>query len=256
MNVTIKGTDVPALGFGTWELRGEECQRAVAHALSLGYRHIDTAAMYNNERDVGRAIQSSSVSRDEIFLVSKVWKTDFAHSETLRSVNASLDRLRVDYIDLMLMHWPSEDDIPHSETLGALVELQNEGVIRHIGVSNFSPAQVRDAAKHATIFCNQVPYHPYHPQAKLLEQAQKMDYLLTAYRPLERGKVLDDPVLQEIGAAHGKNPAQVALRWLIQQPKVCAIPRTSSNEHRASNFDIFDFELNDDEMRAISNLSK
>lgn len=256
MNVTIKGTKVPALGFGTWQLKGEACERAVAHALSVGYRHIDTAEMYANERDVGRAMMRSKVRREDIFLVSKVWKTNFAHSETLRAVNASLDKLRVDYIDLMLMHWPAEDDTPHSETLSALVQLQNEGAIRHIGVSNFSPTQVRDAAKHATVFCNQIPYHPYQLQPKLLEQAEKMDYLITAYRPLERGRVLDDPVLQEIGAAHGKNPAQVALRWLIQQPKVCAIPRSSSDEHIASNFDIFDFELNDEEMKRIFNISK
>lgn len=256
MNVTIQGTKVPALGFGTWELKGEACQRAVERALSVGYRHIDTAEMYANERDVGKALLKTRVKREDIFLVSKVWKTNFAYSETLRSVNASLDKMRVDYIDLMLMHWPAEDDTPHSETLGALVELQKEGVIRHIGVSNFSPTQVRDAAKHATVFCNQIPYHPYKSQAKLLEQAQKMDYLVTAYRPLERGKVLDDPVLQEIGAAHHKNPAQVALRWLIQQPQVCAIPRSSSEKHITSNFEIFDFELSDEEMKRISSISK
>lgn len=254
MNSTIQGEKVPVLGFGTWQLRGEQCRQGVEHALSLGYRHIDTAQAYENEEEVGRAIQNSSVPRDDIFLVSKVWTKHFDPDDTLRTTRESARKLRVDTIDLMLMHWPS-DEIPHAETLGALVKLQEEGTIRRIGVSNFSPQQVEDARRHATIFCNQVKYHPLHHQDALVEQAQDLDYLLTAYSPLAKGEVTDTAVLSEIGDAHGKTAAQVALRWLIQQEKVCAIPRSSSDEHRASNFDVFDFQLSDSEMARISNLA-
>lgn len=242
------------LGFGTWQLRGDECRQGVEHALSLGYRHIDTAQAYDNEEEVGRAMQNSHVPRNDIFLVSKVATQHFGPDDTLRTTRESARKLGVETIDLMLMHWPS-DDVPHAETLGSLVELQTEGTIRHIGVSNFSPEQVVDAQQHATIFCNQVKYHPFHHQGALVQQAQELDYLLTAYSPLAKGEVTDSAVLSEIGAAHGKNAAQVTLRWLIQQEKVCAIPRSSSDEHRASNFDVFDFELSNSEMQRISDLA-
>lgn len=251
MEITIQNQSVPALGFGTWQLKGDTCRQAVEHALALGYRHIDTAQAYRNEEQVGQAIKNSSVPRDDIFLVSKVATDKFASEDTLRSTRESARKLQVDTIDLMLMHWPS-DKVPHAETLGALVQLQDEGVIRHIGVSNFSPQQVAEAKQHATIFCNQVKYHPHYHQDALVEQAREMDYLLTAYSPLAEGDVINDDLLQEIGEVHNKTAAQVALRWLIQHKNVCAIPRSSSEEHRAANFDIFDFFLSGSEMRRIS----
>ncbi len=254
MNLTIQGTAVPALGFGTWQLRGATCREGVEHALSLGYRHIDTAQAYENEEAVGAAMQDSDVDRDDIFLVSKVWTKNFAPEDTLRSTRESVRKLQVDTIDLMLMHWPS-DEVPHAETLGALVQLQEEGLIRHIGVSNFSPEQVEEAKEHAQIFCNQVKYHPLHHQDALVQQAQAQDYLLTAYSPLAKGDVTSTQALQEIGNAHGKSATQVALRWLIQQEKVCAIPRSAKAAHRASNFDIFDFELDQAEMDRIAQLA-
>src|SRR3712207_3155374 len=148
------------------------------------------------------------------------------------------------------MHWPNPS-VPLGETLGAMTELQEEGSVKHVGVSNFPPSMVEDATEHATIFCNQVEYHPYRPQDKLLEQAKVMDYLLTAYSPVAKGRISKDAMLRKIGEAHGKTPAQVSLRWLIQQEKVVAIPKAASEDHLRSNIDIFDFELSDEEMERI-----
>ncbi len=253
-NLNIKGQAVPVLGFGTWQLKGDAAREGVEDALSIGYRHLDTAQAYGNEEFVGQALQNTSVPRDEIFLVSKVNPDNFARDDTLSSTRESLRKLGT-HIDLMLMHWPS-DSVPHEETLTALRESQDEGSIRHIGVSNFSPQQVQEATQYATIFCNQVEYHADKNQDALVEQAQAMNYLLTAYSPLDKGELIDNDTLAEIGEAHGKSAAQVALRWLIQQPNVCTIPRSSSTKHRQSNFDVFDFELSDEEMSRISGLAK
>jgi 2,5-diketo-D-gluconate reductase B len=252
---TIKGEKVPALGLGTWRLSGEECSRAVERALALGYRHIDTAQMYRNEDEVGKGMQSSGVNREEVFLTTKVWPSDFSYKRIIETTRESLKRLRTDRVDLLLMHWPSEG-VPLEETLSAMRELQEEGSVRHIGVSNFPPSMVEDATRHAEIFCNQVEYHPYQAQDDLLEQAKEMDYLLTAYRPLSKGTILNDETLQEIAEAHGKTPAQVALRWLIQQEKVAAIPKATSEDHLKSNLDVFDFELSEEEMERIFGLSR
>ena len=252
---TIKGEKVPALGLGTWRLSGEECSRAVKRALALGYRHIDTAQMYRNEDEVGKGMQSSGVNREEVFLTTKVWPRDFSYKRIIETTRESLKRLRTDRVALLLMHWPSEG-VPLEETLSAMRELQEEGSVRHIGVSNFPPSMVEDATRHAEIFCNQVEYHPYQAQDDLLEQAKEMDYLLTAYRPLSKGTILSDETLQEIAEAHGKTPAQVALRWLIQQEKVAAIPKATSEDHLKSNLDVFDFELSEEEMEHIFGLTR
>ncbi|MDP8950368.1 MAG: aldo/keto reductase [Actinomycetota bacterium] len=251
----IKGKKVPSLGLGTYRLSGGECERAVERALSLGYRHIDTAQMYRNEEEVGRGIYGSGVDREEIFLTTKVWPSDFSYERTIQTTRESLKKLDTDRVNLLLMHWPSRD-VPLEETLGAMRELQEEGSVRHIGVSNFPPSMVQEAAQHTEIFCNQVEYHPYEAQDELLGQAKEMDYLLTAYRPLSRGGILNDETLREIGEAHGKTAAQVALRWLIQQEKVAAIPKATSEEHLKANFDVFDFELNDEEMERVSELRR
>ena len=252
---TIKGEKVPALGLGTWRLSGEECRRVVERALALGYRHIDTAQMYRNEDEVGKGMQSSGVNREEIFLTTKVWPSDFSYKRIIETTRESLKRLRTDRVDLLLMHWPSQG-VPLEETLSAMRELQEEGSVRHIGVSNFPPSMVEDATRHTEIFCNQVEYHPYQAQDDLLEQAKEMDYLLTAYRPLSKGTILNDETLQEIAEAHGKTPAQVALRWLIQQEKVAAIPKATSEDHLKSNLDVFNFELSEEEMERIFGLSR
>jgi 2,5-diketo-D-gluconate reductase B len=252
---TIKGEKVASLGLGTYRLTGDACERAVGRALGMGYRHVDTAQMYGNEAEVGRGIEGSSVDRGEIFLTTKVWPSDFAHDRVIGKTRESLKKLRTDYVDLLLMHWPG-DGVPLGETLGAMRELQQEGDVLHIGVSNFSASLFEEATEHAEIFCNQVQYHPYRSQNALLEQAQELDYLLTAYTPLSRGGVQDDATLKEIGEAHGKTATQVALRWLVQQEKVSAIPKATGEEHLAENLDVFDFELSEEEMDHVFSLSR
>jgi 2,5-diketo-D-gluconate reductase B len=246
----IKGEKVPSLGLGTWRLSGQECIRAVERALALGYRHIDTAQIYANEDEVGRGIQNSGVDREDIFVVTKVWTSSFYYDDVIRSTHESLEKLQTVYVDLLLMHWPNPS-VPLEETLGAMRELQKEGSVKHVGVSNFSPSLVEEATRHAAVFCNQVEYHPYTAQDELLEQAKEMDYLLTAYSPIAKGRVLEDTTLREIGEVYDRTPAQIALRWLIQQEKVAAIPKAASENHLRSNLDIFDFELSDEEMERI-----
>ena len=250
---TLKGEKVPALGLGTWRLSGQECIKAVERALALGYRHIDTAQMYANEGEVGRGIRNSGIGREEIFLVTKVSTSNFSREKVIRSTRESLKKLQTEYVDLLLMHWPNPS-VPLGETLGAMTVLQEEGSVKHVGVSNFPPSMVEDAARYATVFCNQVEYHPYTAQDELLEQAKEMDYLLTAYSPVAKGKVRNDVTLREIGEAYGKTPAQVALRWLVQQEKVAAIPKAASEDHLKSNLDIFGFELSDEELERVLTL--
>ena len=251
----IKGEMVPSLGLGTYRLTGEDCVGAVGRGLSMGYRHIDTAQMYGNEAEVGRGMEDSGVDRGEVFLTTKVWPSDYAHDRVVSKTRESLEKLRTDYVDLLLMHWPG-DGVPLGETLGAMRELQDEGVVRHVGVSNFSPSLVEEASGHAEVFCNQVEYHVYRRQEPLLDQARSLDYLLVGYRPLSRGGVERDATLREVGRAHGKTAAQVALRWLVQQEKVAAIPKATGEDHLRSNLDVFDFELSDEEMDRVSALGR
>ena len=251
----IKSEKVPSLGLGTWRLSGEECVWAVERALALGYRHVDTAQMYANEGEVGRSIRNSSVDREEIFLVTKVRTSSFSHDNVLRSTRESLKKLQTEYVDLLLMHWPNPS-VPLGETLGAMRELQEEGSVKHIGVSNFPPSMVEEATEYAEIFCNQVEYHPYTEQDELLDQAKEMDYLLTAYSPVAKGRILNDATLREIGQAYDKTPAQVTLRWLIQQEKVVAIPKAASEDHLRSNYEVFDFELSNEEMERVFELRR
>ena len=253
--VEVQGVRVPALGYGTWQLQGTDCIEGVGDALAMGYRHIDTAQGYDNEEQVGHGVRRSGVPRDEIFLVTKVQPENFRHDDAQTSTRASLRRLGTDYVDLLLLHWPN-DDVPLEETLGALAELQDDGAVRHLGVSNFPPSLAKQAADITRIFANQVEYHPYLGQPRLTKQAVELDYMLTAYSPLGKGRVIDDPVLEEIGEAHGKSAAQVGLRWLVQQDHVSTIPKAASERHRRSNLDIFDFELSDDEMRRIYELDE
>ncbi len=252
---SIKGERVPALGLGTYRLTGEACVGAVSLALSMGYRHIDTAQMYGNEAEVGRGVEASGVDRGDLFVTTKVWPSDFAHDRVIQKTRESLKRLRTEHVDLLLMHWPP-DGVPLGETLGAMRGLQEEGAVRHVGVSNFSPSLVEEASEHVDVFCNQVEYHAYRRQEPLLDQARARDYLLVAYRPLSRGGVERDATLREIGRAHGKTAAQVALRWLVQQEKVAAIPKATGEEHLRSNLDVFDFRLTQEEMDRVSALGR
>lgn len=253
----VGGVEVPALGFGTWALRGEDCAASVADALAAGYRHIDTASRYGNEEAVGEGIRRGGVARDALFVTTKVWYTDLAPDDVAASLDQSLRHLGLDRVDLALIHWPSPD-LAFEPALDALLDAQRRGKTRLIGVSNFSPRLLRQAIAHAgdAIACNQVEYHPYLGQTPLRDAMVLNDGFLTAYAPLARARASNDPMLQSIGAAHGKSATQVTLRWLVQQPGVAAIPKAGSPEHRRANIDIFDFELSPEEMAAIAELDR
>lgn len=251
----VEGTRLPALGFGTFQLTGEVCRSQVKEALQAGYRHIDTARMYGNEEEVGRGIGASGVARSDIFLTSKIWREHLQAADLLRQAEESLKALQTDYLDLLLIHWPNPE-VPLEDSFGAMRKLREEGKVRHIGVSNFPSSLFRKACELTSIFTNQVEYHPLLGQGRLKEVARECGAVLTAYSPLGQGIVMRDKTLIEIGKGYGKNPAQVALRWLLQQDEVVAIPRTRSPEHLRSNLEVFDFELSDEEMRQIDALPK
>lgn len=254
-HATVRGVAVPKVGFGTARMTGDECRTAVEDALDLGYRHVDTAQMYANETAVGEAVAAADVDRSEVFLTTKLDRENVAREEAPRSTEESLDRLGTDYVDLLLIHAPSRS-VPVEETIGAMNDLQDEGNVEHIGVSNFDVDQLRAAmdASETPILTNQVEYHPHREQHELLEFCIEADVLLTAYSPLNKGRLDGDETLAEIGERHGKAPGQVALRWLIQQRNVVAIPKASSPAHRRENLDVFDFELGPEEMERIFEL--
>jgi 2,5-diketo-D-gluconate reductase B len=253
----IKGTKVPALGFGTWQITGDACREAVADALDIGYRHIDTAQVYGNEAEVGQAIAESGVAREEVFLTTKVWNDKVGRQAILDSVDESLEKLRVDHVDLLLIHWPIAEQRPIEETVDVFAELQESRKTRAIGVSNFVPSHVERAVSRAPIFANQVEYHPLLGQGPLLELAAAHDFMLTAYSPLARFSdelFSGDGVVASIAAECGRSPAQVVLRWFMEQDRVSAIPKASSHGHRKQNFEIFDFELSAEQVAAIDGL--
>ena len=249
--VEANGAKIPAIGLGTWELRGRTCARLVEQALRLGYRHIDTAQVYENEREVGEGLRASRIRREDVFVTTKVWTTHFAPNDLERSTKESLTKLRLSEVDLLLLHWPNPQ-VPLSETLGALAHVKQLGMARHIGVSNFTVALIEEAvaACPEPLFCDQVEYHPYLDQSKVLEACARNGMALVAYSPVAKGRIKGDETLTRIGQAHRKTAAQVCLRWLVQQ-NVSAIPRTSKIERLSENIEIFDFALSDDEMREI-----
>jgi diketogulonate reductase-like aldo/keto reductase len=246
----------PALGLGTWELRGRECARLVEQAVRLGYRHFDTAQMYGNERDVGDGIRASGIKRDEVFVVTKVSPDNLAPTLLVRSVRESVGALRLGEVDLLLLHWPNKG-LPLSETIDALISVKRDGFVRNIGVSNYTVALIEEASRLSgeRLVCNQFEYHPYLDQSKLLAACRAHGMAAVAYSPIAKGSTRSDSVLTRIGDAYGKTGAQVSLRWLMQQG-VGAIPRTSKVERLAENIDIFDFELTDAEMREIAGLAR
>lgn len=254
-SLEIQGTTVPKLGFGTWQITGRDCEEAVRDALEIGYRHIDTARAYGNETEVGRGLAAGGVGRSDIFLATKIAPSDYEPARLRAAAEDSLRSLGTDYLDLLLLHWPN-DDVPLEDTLGALVGLREEGKIRQLGVSNFPVGPLRRALAVAPIFTNQVEYHPFLGQQALLELAVERDFMLTAYSPLAHGRVPEDATLTEIAEEHGKRPSQVALRWLLDQPNVAAIPKASSHERRVENFEVFDFRLSDEERARIDALPK
>jgi 2,5-diketo-D-gluconate reductase B len=247
--------DIPPLGFGTWLIKGRDCTDGVEDALKLGYRHIDTARAYENERQVGEGLRQSGVDRDEVWITSKVWTSSFTADRVQPSVESSLKALGIDHLDLYLMHWHNPE-VPLEETLTALRDAQEQGLVTHIGVSNFTVALVEEARQHAAIFANQVEYHAYLGQDPLLAQAREHDILLEAYSPFAHGDLLGDPILTEIGEEHGRSVGQVALRWLLDQPQVCALPKATAPERIRQNLEVFDFALSDEERSRIDALER
>jgi diketogulonate reductase-like aldo/keto reductase len=255
--VHANGADIPAIGLGTWPLRDEECVDAVRWAIAAGYRHIDTAAMYGNEEAVGAGIRAGGVDRDEIFVTTKVWPDDIAPGDLERSAEASLRRLKLDAVDLLLIHWPNAA-VPLRGSIPALCAVKRAGLARHIGVANFTVALLEEAVALATepLVTNQCEYHPLLDQTPVLAACRRHGLALTSYCPIGRAAVFDEPAVRAIAAAHGKTPAQVVLRWHTQQPGVVAIPKSGNRQRIAENIGIFDFTLTDEEMRRISSLAR
>lgn len=255
--VEAHGAAIPAIGLGTFKLTGEACIAAVEAALASGYRHLDTAVMYANETEVGAGLAASGVSRDEVFVTTKVWLDDIAPGNLERSAEASLKRLGLARVDLLLIHWPNQA-VPLEASTAALCRARREGLASHIGVSNYPVAMLDETVRLATepLACNQVEYHPYLDQSRLLAACRRHGIALTSYCPLGRTAVLDDRTVREIAERHGKSPSQVVLRWHVQQPGVVAIPKSGTPKHIASNLDVFDFSLTDAEMTSLSGLAR
>ena len=256
--VAANGARIPAIGLGTWSLTGEEGQAAIAAALECGYRHLDTAAFYGNEVEVGRALAASGVKRDQVWLTTKVWHTDLAREAFLGSAQASLERLAVEQVDLLLIHWPSTTGVALAETIEALNEAKARGFTRHVGVSNFPSAMLAEAARlsAAPLVANQCEHHPFLDQSKVIAACRAIGAAFVSYTPLGRGGALFEAApIVAAAQRHGRTPAQIVLRWHMQKG-VVAIPRSRSPKRIAANLDVFGFALGDDEMAAISALAR
>ncbi len=253
--LTVQGTEIPRLGYGTWQVTGSDATDGVRDALEIGYRHIDTARAYGNEAEVGEGLAASEVDRGDIFLTTKIWLEDYEPAKLKAAAEDSLRKLRTDYVDLLLLHWPSAE-VPVERSLQAMRELQEQGRIRHAGVSNFPAGMLARALEITPLLADQVEYHPFLSQERLLGLVRERDLTLTAYSPLAHGKVVGHPELTAIGEAHGKSAGQVALRWLLDQPNVTTLPKASSHDRRAENFEVFDFQLTDADRERIAALPK
>jgi diketogulonate reductase-like aldo/keto reductase len=255
--VKANGAEIPSLGFGTWPMKGDTALRAVAAALDSGYRHIDTAAMYGNEAEVGEAIRTQGVSREDIFVTTKVWPSDASEGKLQKSAEASLKRLRMERVDLLLIHWPNRD-AAIAEQVRALCDAKRRGFARHIGISNFSPADIEEAiaAADEPIVTNQIEHHPHLDQSATFAACRRHGISVTSYSPVGKGRALDDPVIVEIARAKGKTPAQVVLRWHLAQPMNIAIPKSADPRRIAENIGIFDFSLTPEEVERISALAR
>lgn len=256
-SVNANGASIPALGLGTWTLRGDACAQLVSDALSIGYRHVDTARMYHNEAEVGAGLRASGIAREELFVTTKVWPSDIAPGDLERSAEASLKDLGLDQVDLLLIHWPNPR-IALEGSIKALNAAKRMGLARHIGVANFPTGLLAEAIalSDAPLVANQVEYHPYLDQSKVLTMCRANGFAMVSYCPLFRdGGLFEERAVQEAAVRHGKTPGQIVLRWHVQQENVAAIPRTTKKERLAENIAIFDFVLSDAEMAAISALT-
>ena len=254
--VTTNGASIPSIGFGTWTLRQDQATDLVSHAIETGYRHIDTATIYENETAVGRGIRAAMLPREDLFLATKVWLTDLAAGDLQASAKASLQRLGVEYVDLLLIHWPSKT-IALEESIHALNEVATLGWTKHIGVSNFTVSLMAQAAQFSErpLVCNQIEYHPMLNQNKVLSACNKQGLAVVSYCPLFRGgELLNHETIKTAAKKHKKSPAQIVLRWHLQHPGVIAIPRSTSTKHITENIAVFDFTLDETDMNNISAL--
>lgn len=254
--VEANGAKIPLVGLGTWDLRGRTCARVVEQALKLGYRHVDTAEMYDNEREVGEGVRASGLKRNDVFVTTKIWPSHFAPRALERAARDCLVRLRLSEVDLLLLHWPNPQ-IPLQETLGALCKVKRDGLARHIGISNFTVALIDEALQIATepLVCDQIECHPFLDQSKVIAACRDHGMAVVAYSPIARGNARNDKLLVRVGDAHKKTAAQVCLRYLVQQD-IVVIPRTSKLDRLSENAAIFDFTLSDEEMAEIGALAR
>ncbi len=249
------GVAIPQLGFGVFQVPPADTAEVATRALMTGYRHLDTAAAYGNEAEVGQAVRAAGIDRGEVFVTTKCFNDDHGYEQARHAANASLDRLGFDYIDLYLIHWPVPAHDRYVETWKAFIELQAEGKVRAIGVSNFNPRHLARLIEETgvTPAVNQVELHPRFQQAGLRREHAELGIVTEAWSPLAQGRVLDDPTITEIAAAHGKTPAQAVIRWHLQLGNV-VIPKSVTPERIVENFDVFDFELTPAQMEAIEAL--
>jgi len=254
--INVKDAAIPALGFGVFRMSEEEVERVVLAALEAGFRHFDTAQIYGNEAALGRALQAAGAQRKDLFITTKVWGDNYSPARFAASVDESLEKLQVDQVDLLLLHWPG-DKVPIADQIAWLNEVQAAGKTRHIGVSNQNIAQMQESVRlsRPPIVTNQIEFHPYLDQRTVIVAAREAGVLLTSYFALADGKVVQDPLLQKIGAAHNKSAVQVALRWVVQQGLV-VLTKTAKPERAAENIAIFDFVLTEAEMAAIAGLAR
>lgn len=250
---------MPNPGFGTFRLKGDTVRNAVADALDVGYRHIDTAQIYKNEADVGQVIAESGIARDDLFLTTKIWFDNFEKADFRPSLEQSLSRLKTDHVDLLLVHWPSPDyQVPMETYLGELKAAQEDGLTRHIGVSNFTIGQLDEAIRilgEGALLTNQIEVHPFLPNNAVVDHCKANDITVTGYMPLAVGAVADDPVLKEIAQEKRVTPAQIALAW-IHQRDIVTIPSSTKREHMVSNLEAFNLTLTDEEMVRIDDLGR
>lgn len=250
------GDEIPVIGFGTYTLKGSEGINSVEIALESGYRHIDTAEAYQNQKEVGQAIKNSSLKREDIFLTSKVDFNNLAYNNVLSACDETLLDLDTDYLDLYLIHWPNKK-IPMEETFKALKKLKEQGKIRNVGVSNFTIKHLEDVEEisDVDIATNQVEFHPFLYQKELYDYCMSKNILITAYSPIARGKVFESEVLKKIANKYDKNPAQLSLKWMIEKD-IVVIPRSKTPEHIKNNIQLFDWELKDEDIALIDNIKE
>lgn len=255
--VHANGADIPAIALGTWQSTDAACAQAVAEALRSGYRHIDTAAAYGNEKQVAEGIRAAGVGRDQFFLTTKVWRDNMARDAVLRAAEDSARLLDAGPIDLLLLHWPNPD-VPLADSLAGLVAAKRQGLTRHIGVSNFTIPLIEEAVGlcEEPLVTNQVEYHPLLSQERLIRACAAHGLSVTAYSPLGRGALLENPAISALAQEYAREPAQIVLRWLVQQPGVIAAPKSVTPQRIRNNLAVFDFTLSDIEMARISNLAR